>query len=277
MISIVIPACNEQNTILRCLNALACEEDSLTEMDVIVVANGCTDSTVALVREHNPDTRVIELAMPSKTAAINAGVASASCDEIVLIDADIEIDAQNIVALREGATRQNWTIASPRMLLDKSEASYPVTQYFRLAEQLSYNKQGKISQVIYLSSQAKSTLFPIPEIIADDAYLSAQTAEASQGVVFDSSYKAFAPADIKNLLKMMTRSHLGNIQLSKMGIQTRYFARAHLKELALVIIRPTYWIAALVFFYVRFSIRVNSRRFIGRLDSYQWQRDESNH
>jgi cellulose synthase/poly-beta-1,6-N-acetylglucosamine synthase-like glycosyltransferase len=74
--AIVIPAHNEAAVIARTLRSLAplCES---TEVEVIVVCNGCTDETAAIARGVRGVT-VLEVAEASKTAAMNAGDEHAS-------------------------------------------------------------------------------------------------------------------------------------------------------------------------------------------------------
>ncbi len=65
--SVVIPAYNEGRVIDRCLQRLAAESD----VKVIVAANGCTDDTVERAGHHGVE--VVEVRLPSKVAALNAG------------------------------------------------------------------------------------------------------------------------------------------------------------------------------------------------------------
>jgi glycosyltransferase involved in cell wall biosynthesis len=75
--SVVIPAHNEERVIGRCLEVL---QAGLRpgELEVVVVANGCTDNTERVARSAVPAVRVVSLAEASKAAALNAGDAVAS-------------------------------------------------------------------------------------------------------------------------------------------------------------------------------------------------------
>ena len=78
--SVVVPACQEEATIERCLEALLCDARP-GELDVVVVCNGCSDATAALARGvgarlgHRVD--VLELDAASKAAALRAGDSAA--------------------------------------------------------------------------------------------------------------------------------------------------------------------------------------------------------
>ena len=78
MLSVIIPASNEETFIGPCLAALLASEP--VEAEVIVVANGCRDRTahvargfIALAAARGWRMVVLELAQGSKPAALNAG------------------------------------------------------------------------------------------------------------------------------------------------------------------------------------------------------------
>ena len=72
MISVIIPAHNEEVVITRCLQALL-EDAPIDAMEVFVVCNGCTDRTAELARAQGYPVQVIEIPEASKVAALNAG------------------------------------------------------------------------------------------------------------------------------------------------------------------------------------------------------------
>jgi hypothetical protein len=71
VISIVIPAHDEERVIGRCLSGLASGAEP-GELEVVVVANGCTDGTAAAARTF-PGVRVVETPVAGKAAALNLG------------------------------------------------------------------------------------------------------------------------------------------------------------------------------------------------------------
>ena len=90
MPSVIIPAHNEEAVIGRCLGSLLAGAPA-GALEVIVVANGCSDRTATVASSFGPDVRVIELAEASKHAALNAGDSVATRFPRAFVDADIEV------------------------------------------------------------------------------------------------------------------------------------------------------------------------------------------
>jgi cellulose synthase/poly-beta-1,6-N-acetylglucosamine synthase-like glycosyltransferase len=91
--SIGIMAHNEASNIGRLLDAIALQEEKVTWIkEVIVVASGCTDNTIAVVDSYcSSDPRITLLVQPrreGKTSAINLFIARASSEVLVMESAD---------------------------------------------------------------------------------------------------------------------------------------------------------------------------------------------
>lgn len=97
--TLVIPTYNEEAVIERKLrNALALDYPR-DQLEVLVVSDGCTDSTCAIVRRFE-QVRLIELPRGGKAAALNRGASEARGEVLVLTDANVELasDALRILA-----------------------------------------------------------------------------------------------------------------------------------------------------------------------------------
>lgn len=94
IVSILIPAYNEEATILSLLTAVNAQSIEGVEFEVIVIDDGSQDSTVELV-EANPGlySKFIKQASNGgKGAAVKAGMKHATGDYILFQDADLEYD-----------------------------------------------------------------------------------------------------------------------------------------------------------------------------------------
>src|SRR5690348_9783757 len=94
-LSIIMPAYNEER---RLPGSLARLEAFLSEInreaEVIVVENGSTDRTAALVEEYQqrlPWLRLLRVATPGKGWAVRAGMLAATGDHLMFCDVDFSM------------------------------------------------------------------------------------------------------------------------------------------------------------------------------------------
>lgn len=103
MLSIVIPAYNEEKRILRTLEAYA--KDFPAPFEICIVANGCTDKTVEIVRsfiEKTPQANIrlteIKEAV-GKGGALRAGFKEVTGEIVGFVDADLATPVAEVVRL----------------------------------------------------------------------------------------------------------------------------------------------------------------------------------
>lgn len=100
-LSIIIPAYNEQDSIIEVLKAVAANPVDKVEYEVIVIDDGSTDGTRDKLAA-NPQLYQQLIAMPKnggKGAAVKAGLARATGEYILFQDADFEYDPADYVKL----------------------------------------------------------------------------------------------------------------------------------------------------------------------------------
>ena len=89
LVSIIVPAFNAQATLDETLQSA--RNQTLRDVEIIVVADGCTDGTVRLAKQHrqsDPRIRIIEQPNGGVASARNTGIAAASGEFIAPLDAD---------------------------------------------------------------------------------------------------------------------------------------------------------------------------------------------
>jgi glycosyltransferase involved in cell wall biosynthesis len=106
-ISIIIPAYNEQATIIELLEKVVEQNIESVELQVIVIDDGSKDKTVSLL-ESRPElySKLVKQAKNGgKGAAVKAGLAQADGDYILFQDADLEYDPADYTKLLEPVLR----------------------------------------------------------------------------------------------------------------------------------------------------------------------------
>jgi glycosyltransferase involved in cell wall biosynthesis len=117
--SVVVPAHNEEVLLPDGLRAIAAAAKNVAgDVEVIVVANRCTDSTVALARAAGA--LVVESDARNISAVRNAGAATATGDVVVTIDADCVMSSSAFAEiqrlLRSGRYVGGGTLVRPERL-----------------------------------------------------------------------------------------------------------------------------------------------------------------
>lgn len=93
-LSVIVPVFNEQKTILEVLQRIRdCELDEVS-IEVVIVDDGSTDSTWQILDDH-PDLYAKRIRLPTnqgKGAAVKEGLRNATCEYVLIQDADLEYD-----------------------------------------------------------------------------------------------------------------------------------------------------------------------------------------
>ena len=100
-VSVLIPAHNEAAYLPRCLDAICASDPCEGKVEVIVMANGCSDETAALARSYqsacrdrNWDLHVLDIAEGGKLNVLNQGDQIATGDVLIYVDADVVVAPQ---------------------------------------------------------------------------------------------------------------------------------------------------------------------------------------
>ena len=212
--SVVIPAHNEQRVLGRCLAALADHE-----LDVVVVANACTDGTADVARAAG--VRVIETATPGKAHAMNLGDAECAVFPRLYLDADIELTSAGVRDLVKALSADGVLAAAPTPRTDFSGVSWPVRRFQSVLDRLLGDRVDGLSGAgaYLLSEQAHDRVFPMPvDVIADEAHLLRWFAGEERVAVAAVTVAVRPPRSVAALVRRRARVRLGNQQLAARGL-----------------------------------------------------------
>ncbi|MEV4687268.1 glycosyltransferase [Microbacterium sp. LWH3-1.2] len=276
-LSVVIPAHDEGAVIDRVLGAL-CASSRRDEFEIVVAANGCTDDTVERARAYD-GVQVVETSRASKIAALQAGDDAASVFPRAYVDADVLIDPDTLLALADALDEPGVEVASPRLHVDTSAASWPVRQHYRIWELSDYRRRGHIGSGVYAMTRAGRARFDAwPDVIADDRFVQQLFAPAERATLADHSFSVRSAADMRAHLRRSVRIARGNRELPD-RVQHEDAARPTAGTRGglarRVAGRPGLWVPFAVYCVSWTLPNVLARRDIARARTSTWNRDDT--
>jgi glycosyltransferase involved in cell wall biosynthesis len=127
-ISFIIPVLNGEKYISQCLDSIVAERDSAND-EIIVVDNGSTDNTLAIVNKYQ-DVKVIIKPLVSIAEMRNCGASSANNAILAFIDSDCTLIKgwrENVIAVfadsKVGATGSHYCIPETANWLERAWGS----------------------------------------------------------------------------------------------------------------------------------------------------------
>jgi glycosyltransferase involved in cell wall biosynthesis len=279
MVSIIIPAHNEETVIGRLLQSLATGAQP-GELEVLVVCNACSDRTSQIARGFGEPVRVIESDIASKSNALNLGDRAASGFPRVYADADVILRLEDVRRLAAELQQSGYVAAAPAVnTLFPRGTSWFVRAYYRFWMSLPYVQEGMMAAGVYAVSEEGHRRFAeFPDVIADDGYFRLLFTTEERVEVADAHSCVLAPACAADLIRIKTRSRLGYFQLqqrypelSRREAKTKDYRGAWLA----VVPQPGLWVCAVPYLWVNLLSRWRASRQLQRLGSYVWERDAS--
>jgi cellulose synthase/poly-beta-1,6-N-acetylglucosamine synthase-like glycosyltransferase len=125
-VAIIVPCWNEAETVGATADSLLALEYPPEKLEVILVDNGSTDATPAVLARYaaHPQVTVLREERRGKHQAVNAGIAATRADIVGCLDADSFVDPSALLAMVPcfknpaiGATTAGMSVYRPRNLL----------------------------------------------------------------------------------------------------------------------------------------------------------------
>jgi hypothetical protein len=274
--SVIIPAHNEGQVIGRLLSRLAAAPPG--ELDVIVVANGCTDNTVEVAEAFSPPVRVLTIGSASKPEALAAGDRAACGFPRVYLDADVEIGSEDLRGLAEELERPGVLAAAPEREFTMAGRSWTVRWFYDVWIQLPEVRGGLFGRgVIAVSEEGHKRVSGLQPVIADDLAVSLAFTPEERAIASQTRVLIHPPRTFSDLLRRRVRIAEGISQLGRTeGMPHADASRTRAPSL----ITLTRWNPRMVlrvglFLLVGMTARVLAARSAMRNDYSVWHRDES--
>ncbi|MQY03480.1 glycosyltransferase family 2 protein [Actinomadura macrotermitis] len=266
MLSIVIPAHNEERVIGRLLDGLL-DGAEPGEFDIVVVPNGCTDRTAQVAARH--PVRLVEAPEASKAIALRTGDEAARGHPRFYVDADVELRAADVRALAAALAEPGVLAVAPGRRLETAGRPWRVRAYYRVWSRLPEVRRGLFGRgVIGVGAAGHERLRALPQVIADDLAASQAFAPGERRIVTSAQVTVHPPRTWEDLLKRRVRAVVGTGQLADAADS----ARTGLRDLAVMGLRDPRLVPSLAVFV---AVALISRRRARTADTGQWLRDDS--
>jgi GT2 family glycosyltransferase len=250
IVDVVIPAHNEEAGIAACLLSLLAQRGAV-EINVVVVANGCTDRTVEIAEGLRDAARaaghrlsVLELADGGKARALNAAdrllAGDIHGDIHVYLDADTVLSSGALAALHSALTdRPEALMGSPLPI-----PLLPAGRIARGYAEVWMELPSVASQVVGLGCYAvnragRERWSEMPDLVADDAFVRARFSAQERLLLGEECFIYEFPSG-RDLLGVLARWREGNRELARLSAGEDPGARLG-GALVTLAARPSLW------------------------------------
>lgn len=225
-VSILVPAYNEENSIVKCIEALIETDYPENKKEIIVVDDGSTDSTLEKAKKYRSENvKIFHKKNGGKSSALNYGLMFAEGDVIISVDADSIVSRKAIKLIVKsfqdspevGAVAGNVKVLNRENFLSRCQAlEYMVgINIFRKALHIF----GSVSVVPGCLGAFRKKLLEggglyDPDTLTEDFDVTLKMRKLGKTV--QASSKAYVytevPTSLKNLYKQRIRWYRGTIQ-----------------------------------------------------------------
>jgi glycosyltransferase involved in cell wall biosynthesis len=222
VISIIIPANNEEALLPRCLTALAASDPVDEGVQIIVAANACTDGTVAVANgmaqtfeNRGWPLLVLDLAEGGKMNALNRGDAAAMGDKRVYLDADVTVDPALMAELSQVLNDPRSTYASGdvRIAQPQSWVSRAYRQIYKRVPFFTQDVPG--CGLFAVNAAGRERWGDFPDIISDDTFVRLSF-PPSERKKTDAGYDWPIVEGFSNLVTVRRRQNIGVDQVAQL-------------------------------------------------------------
>lgn len=272
MATVIVPAYNESKVIRRCLDSLLLQEGV---DEIIVACNGCRDNTVQIVYQEYPNVICLDIKTPSKVNALNEAEKLVKSWPVIYLDADLQLWPCAVKHALEGMRKNSYLLVSPTPIMDTSNSSWIVKQYYKTHRQLSYVDEGVIGTGTFImDKEGRARFGEFPQVINDDHFVRSQFEESELANIPESKVTVTAPRNAWSLIKILTRSNLGNIEIDVKGLSIEKekpsYTRIFLSRLL-----SREFLSTAIYLILVITAKTRAKHQFKSLHNYRWEVDSS--
>jgi hypothetical protein len=276
MTTVVVPAHNEARVIGRLLGQLV-PDRAADELNVIVVANGCTDDTAEVAGSFGPSVRVLSIPVASKYEALVAADQASIDFPRVYVDADVELRAEDIRVLVTALRQPGVLAAAPERVLALAGRPWPVRWFYDVWTRRPEVRHGLWGRgVIAVDEPGQQRISGLPPLQGDDLAAGLLFAPHERSIAAGARVVVHTPRTFADLLRRRIRAVTGTAQIERVPEAPPSTARTRVRDLT-AIIRGEPRMAPQVAFFLSVALlaRLRARRAVASGDYTTWLRDES--
>jgi glycosyltransferase involved in cell wall biosynthesis len=215
--SAVIPAHNEESTVVRLLSRL---RELGSSVEVVVVCNGCSDGTAERAREIAPWAEIVEIPEASKTAALQRGDEIVATMPRLYLDADVVIEGGGLHQMVETLAEGPWLAVAPTPRYVFGDAGWPVRGHYRIWAAIQAMSTALTGTGAILMSAAGRERFSVwPDVIGDDYFVNGLFGEDERTRVDGVEVIVELPTHFRDCISRKARVHQGNRQVEGAGLR----------------------------------------------------------
>lgn len=226
MLSVILPASNEEAWIGPCLSALFASDPPGMATEVIVVANGCRDATAAVARSHEARARaagwdliVLDLTEPGKPNALNRGEAIARGGIRAWLDADVLVSPPLMREIAQALTQAPGPAYASGTPLVAPAESRVTRAYARFWQRLPFVRSPAPGFGLFaVNAAGRARWGDFPGIISDDTYVRLHFAP-SERIGLPATYSWPMVEGFRRLVRVRRRQDVGVQELAALHPQ----------------------------------------------------------
>jgi glycosyltransferase involved in cell wall biosynthesis len=273
--SVIIAAHNEAAVIEATLRSVFANPLD-RPLQVIVVANGCTDDTAEKARKFSSQVEVIETPVGNKINAINLGDRVARYFPRAFLDADCQLSENLLQQVANAFEDQSIRIVVPGVKYIYEGRNPFLAGYYHLWRSLPYVRRNTMARGFYaIDQKLRQRYVEFPALTADDKFIRNLTRPEERRVAQDCCTTVYLPDNFRDLLKVKTRWTFGNLELADHRPDLNVNDQGeHNGARSYVLARPWLWPNIPTFLFVWWYARRAARKKLAEKRA-GWERDES--